>query len=58
VIDIQNITVQFAKKTVLNDISMTFEQGEMIGCTKWNRKIHIYECVDELCKANERESSI
>ncbi|MGE7988160.1 ABC transporter ATP-binding protein [Lysinibacillus fusiformis] len=30
-IDIQNITVQFAKKTVLNDISMTFEQGEMIG---------------------------
>jgi len=31
VIDIQNITVQFAKKTVLNDISMTFEQGEMIG---------------------------
>lgn len=30
-IDIQNITVQFAKKTVLNNISMTFEQGEMIG---------------------------
>ncbi|KGA80496.1 ABC transporter ATPase [Lysinibacillus fusiformis] len=30
-IDIQNITVQFAKKTVLHDISMIFEQGEMIG---------------------------
>jgi len=31
VIDIQNITVQFAENKVLNDISMTFEQGEMIG---------------------------
>lgn len=30
-IDIQNITVQFAENKVLNDISMTFEQGEMIG---------------------------
>ncbi|MBG9753956.1 ABC transporter ATP-binding protein [Lysinibacillus sphaericus] len=30
-IDIQNITVQFAGNKVLNDISMTFEQGEMIG---------------------------
>lgn len=30
-IDIQNITVQFGDMNVLNNISMTFEQGEMIG---------------------------
>lgn len=30
-IAIENITVQFAEKKVLNDISIKFEQGEMIG---------------------------
>lgn len=30
-IAIENITVQFADKKVLNDISIKFEQGEMIG---------------------------
>lgn len=30
-IDIQNITVQFGEKKVLDDISITFEQGELIG---------------------------
>ncbi|MER2036948.1 MAG: ABC transporter ATP-binding protein [Solibacillus sp.] len=30
-INIQNITVQFGEKKVLNDISITFEQGELIG---------------------------
>ncbi|MEK3727037.1 MULTISPECIES: ABC transporter ATP-binding protein [unclassified Lysinibacillus] len=30
-IDIQNITVRFGEMNVLNNISMTFEQGEMIG---------------------------
>ena len=30
-INIQNITVQFGGKKVLNDISITFEQGELIG---------------------------
>ena len=30
-IDIQNITVQFGEKVVLDDISITFEQGELIG---------------------------
>lgn len=30
-IDIQNITVQFGTRTVLNDIEIKFNQGEMIG---------------------------
>ena len=30
-INIQNITVQFGKKKVLDDITITFEQGELIG---------------------------
>ena len=30
-IDIQNITVNFGEKVVLDDISITFEQGELIG---------------------------
>ncbi|ATP39154.1 ABC transporter ATP-binding protein [Solibacillus sp. R5-41] len=30
-IQIQNISVQFGDKKVLNDISITFEQGELIG---------------------------
>ena len=30
-IDIQNITVQFGKRKVLNDIAIQFHQGEMIG---------------------------
>ncbi len=30
-IDIQNITVRFGEMNVLNNISMTFEQGQMIG---------------------------
>ncbi|WP_107948888.1 ABC transporter ATP-binding protein [Lysinibacillus parviboronicapiens] len=30
-IELQNITVQFGGNKVLNDISMTFEQGQMIG---------------------------
>lgn len=30
-IDIQNITVQFGPRTVLNDIAIKFNQGEMIG---------------------------
>ena len=30
-IAIENITVQFAEKKVLNDISIKFGQGEMIG---------------------------
>ena len=30
-IDIQNITVQFGTRTVLNDIAIKFNQGEMIG---------------------------
>ncbi|MGE7951047.1 ABC transporter ATP-binding protein [Lysinibacillus xylanilyticus] len=30
-LEVQNITVQFGENKVLNDISMTFEQGEMIG---------------------------
>lgn len=30
-LEVQNITVQFGEHKVLNDISMTFEQGEMIG---------------------------
>lgn len=30
-IDIQNITVRFGEMNVLNSISMTFEQGQMIG---------------------------
>ena len=30
-IDIQNITVQFGERKVLNDITIQFNQGEMIG---------------------------
>lgn len=30
-IDIQNITVRFGEMNVLNNISMAFEQGQMIG---------------------------
>lgn len=30
-IELQNITVEFAGKKVLNDINITFQQGEMIG---------------------------
>src|SRR5690606_18818389 len=30
-IEIQNVTVQFSDKKVLDDISINFEQGELIG---------------------------
>lgn len=59
-IEIQNVTVQFSDKKVLDDISINFEQGGAYrACrAKWYGEVYIDECYYELLTAYTWKSTI